>query len=86
MASITLKHIPEHLHAVLKSEAKANYRNLEQEVMARLERSLDADAATRRDQKWIDEALASGPEEPFSKDEFDAALKRGLTKGRSKAA
>jgi hypothetical protein len=86
MASITLKHIPEHLRAVLKNEAEANYRNLEQEVIARLERSLDMDAATRRDQKWIDEALASGPEEPFSREKFTAALKRGLAKARSKAA
>lgn len=86
MGSITLKHIPEHLRAVLKSEAEANHRNLEQEVMARLERSLDLDAATRRDQKWIDEALASGPEEPFSKEKFATALKDGLTKARSKAA
>jgi len=85
MASITLKHIPEHLHAILRNEAKANYRNLEQEVLARLERSLDFDAATRRDQRWIDEALASGPEEPFSKEKFTMALKRGLTKAKSKA-
>ena len=63
---------------MLKNEAAANYRNLEQEVMARLERSLDLDAATRRDQKWIDEALASGPEESFSKEKFTKALKRGL--------
>ena len=86
MASITLKSIPEHLHAILKNEAKANYRNLDQEVVARLERTLDLDAATRRDQKWIDEALASGVEEPFSRKKFAAAFKRGLTKGKSKAA
>lgn len=86
MASITLKNVPQHLLATLKNEAKANFRNLEQEVMARLERSLDLDAATRRDQKWIDEALASGPEEPFSKEKFTAALKRGLTKAKPKAA
>ena len=84
MASITLKHIPEHLHAMLKNEAEANYRKVEQEVMARLERSLDLDAATRRDQKWIDEALASGSEESFSKEKFTKALKRGLTKANSK--
>ena len=86
MASITLKHIPEHLHATLKSEAKANHRDLEQEVVARLERSLDLEAATRRDQKWIDDALASGPEERFNKAKFTAALKRGLAKAKSKAA
>ena len=84
MASITLKHLPDHLHAVLKNEAEANYRSLEQEVMARLGRSLDLDAATRRDQKWIDEALASGPEEVFSPAKFRAALEEGLKKAKSK--
>lgn len=80
MASITLKDMPEHLHAVLRNEAEANYRSLAEEVMARLERSLALDSMTRRDQHWIDEALASGPEEPFSKAKFDAALKRGLAR------
>ena len=86
MANIIPKHIPEYLHAVLKNEAEANYRSLEQEVMARLERSLDMDAATARDQKWVDEALASGPEEPFNKQKFAAALKDGLEKAKSKRA
>jgi hypothetical protein len=84
MATITLKRIPDHLHSVLKNEAQANYRSLEQEVMARLERSLDMDVATVRDQKWIDEAMASGPEEPFSREKFGAALKDGLEKAKSK--
>lgn len=78
--------MPKHLHAVLKNEAEANYRSLTQEVIARLERSLDLDSATRRDQRWIDEALASGPEEPFSNQKFAAALKQGLQKAKSKPA
>ncbi len=86
MASITLRRIPEHLRAVLQNEAEANCRTLGQEVIARLERSLDLDSATRRDQRWVDEALASGPEEPFSKEKFAAALKHGLEKAKSKAA
>ena len=60
MASITLRRMPGHLHAVLKNEAEANCRSVAQEIIARLERSLDLDSATRRDQKWVDEALASG--------------------------
>ena len=86
MASITLRRMPGHLHAVLKNEAEANCRSLAQEVVARLERSLDLDSATRRDQKWVDEALASGSEEPFSRQKFAAALKRGLQKAKSKPA
>jgi hypothetical protein len=84
MATITLKGVPGHLHAVLKNEAEANYRSLEQEVVARLERSLYMDAASARDQKWIDEAFASGSEEPFSDVNFAAALKKGLEKAKSK--
>ena len=85
MATITLRRMPDHLHAVLKNEAEANYRSLAEEVMVRLERSLDLDRATRRDQRWVDEALASGPEQPFSKEQFAAALKRGLQKAKRKA-
>jgi plasmid stability protein len=83
MASITVKDIPEDLHAVLKNEADANFRSLAQEVLARLQRSLDFDTATRRDQNWIDEALASGSEEPFSNEKFKAALDCGLEKAKS---
>jgi plasmid stability protein len=86
MANITVKDIPDDLHAVLKSEAEANFRSLAQEILARLQRSLDFDTATRRDQKWIDEALASGPEEPFNKEKFKATLERGLEKAKSHPA
>ena len=85
MANITLKHIPDDLHATLKSEAEANYRSLPQEVMARLQRTLDQERTTRRDQQWMDEALASGPEEPFSRAKFDAAVQRGLKRAKAKA-
>ena len=62
MASITLKDIPMELHAQLKNEAAANFRSLTQEAMSRLERTFQIDAALtiKRDQKWIDEAIASG--------------------------
>ena len=84
MASITLKDIPEYLHAVLKGEAEANFRSLAQEVMARLQRSLDLEAASRRDQQWIDQALASGAEERFNWDKYEAAVKRGLERAKGK--
>ena len=74
MASITLKDIPLELHAQLKNEAAANFRSLTQEAMSRLERTFQIDAAltTKRDQKWIDEAIASGPESPLTKKEMKA--------------
>jgi hypothetical protein len=80
MASITLKDIPVDLHAQLKSEAEANFRSLTEEAMSRLERTFQIDAAltSKRDQKWIDEAIASGPETPLTKKEMDAIRDRVL--------
>ncbi len=82
MASITLKDIPEELHAQLKNEAAANFRSLTQEAMSRIERTFQIDAAltTRRDQTWIDEAIASGPETPLTKKEMNAIRDRVLRK------
>lgn len=86
MANITIKDVPEDLRVILESEAEANYRSLDQEIMSRLQRSLDSERATRRDQQWIDESLASGPEEPFSHEKFEAAVQRGLQRAKEKAA
>ena len=86
MANITIKDVPEELRVILETEAEANYRSLDQEIMSRLQRSLDSERATRRDQQWIDEAIASGPEEPFSRDGFDAAVQCGLKRAKDKSA
>lgn len=85
MASITLKDIPDDLHAQLKNAASANFRSLTQETMARLERTFEIDAAltTKRDQRWIDEALASGPESPLTDKDMDAIRDRVLKKRKS---
>jgi plasmid stability protein len=86
MANITLKNIPEDLHAQLKLEASANFRSLDQEALARLERSFEIEAAlnTKRDQKWVNQALASGPETPLTRAEMDKVRNRVLA--RRKAA
>lgn len=80
MASITIKDIPEELHGQLKREAEANFRSLNQEVLARVERTFEIDAAlnTKRDQKWVEEALASGPATPLTEKEMDAIRDRVL--------
>src|ERR1017187_5948478 len=80
MASLTLKDIPVELHAQLKNEAAANFRSLTQEAMSRLERTFQIDAAltARRDQRWIDEAVASGPETPLTKKEMERIRDRVL--------
>ena len=63
------------LHAQLKNEASANFRSITQEAMSRLERTFQIDAAltTKRDQKWIDEAIASGPATPLTRKEMEAS-------------
>ena len=80
MPSITLKDIPVELHAQLKNEAAANFRSITQEAMSRIERTFQIDAVlnTKRDQRWIDEAIASGPETPLTKKEMDAIRNRVL--------
>ena len=80
MASITIKDLPTDLHAQLKREAEANFRSLNQEVLARVERTFEIDAAlnTKRHQKWIDEARASGPATPLTEKEMDAIRRRVL--------
>lgn len=80
MASITLKDIPEDLRAQLENEAAANFRSVTQEALARLERTFEIDAAlnTKRDQRWVDEALASGPASPLTEKEMDAIRDRVL--------
>jgi hypothetical protein len=82
MASITLKDIPVDLHAQLKQEADANYRSLNQEAMFRIARTFEIDEAmtSKRDQRLIDEALASGPETTLTKKDLDDIFKRVLKK------
>jgi len=81
MPSITLKDIPEDLHAQLKREAAANFRSLSQEAMARIQRSFDLDerlSAPAVD-RLIEEALQSGPEETLTRAKFDAARRKART-------
>lgn len=80
MSSIVLKDIPDDLRAQLEQEAAANFRSLDQEALARIEMSFQIQEAfsEKRVQAWMDEAVASGPEEPLSKKKFDAAFQRAL--------
>ncbi len=79
-----LKDISDDLRAQLEQEAAANFRTLDQEALARLQRSFDLDLNTSRDQQWIDEALASGPATPLTQAEMDQVRDRVL--GRNKAS
>ncbi|HWY74223.1 MAG TPA: Arc family DNA-binding protein [Verrucomicrobiae bacterium] len=82
MARITIKDIPKELHARLKPEAEANSRSLSREILARVERMFEIDAALnrKRDQRWIDEALASGPATPLTNKEMEAIRNRVLNR------
>jgi hypothetical protein len=84
MASITIKSIPADLHGQLKREAEANFRSLNQEVLSRIERTFEIEAAlnTKRDQRWVDEALASGPATPLTEKQMDAVRNR-IMKGKT---
>jgi len=78
VATITLKDIPEELHAQLKQEAAANFRSLSQEALARIQRSFDLNerlSASTVD-RLIQEALDSGPEETLTRQKFDAARRK----------
>lgn len=78
MATITLKGVPEDLHAQLKREAAANFRSLSQEAMARIQRSFDLDerlSASTVD-RLMQGALDSGPEEVLTREKFDAARRK----------
>ena len=87
MASITLKNIPENLHAQLKREAAANFRSLSQEAMARIQRSFDLDErlTAQTVNRLIQEALDSGPEEALTRQKFDGARQKARTAFASKS-
>ncbi len=86
MASITLKDIPEDLHAQLKAEAEANFRSLTQEALARIERSFafQDKLSAARVNALIGEAVESGAEEPLTRQKFDAARQRARQKFSAK--
>lgn len=86
MASITLKDIPEDLHARLKREGEANFRSMAQEVLARLERTfaMEDRMSTQTVDQLIDESLASGPEAKFSRSKFDNAIAAARTQHAAK--
>jgi len=90
MARITIKDIPKELRARLKREADGNFRSVNQEALARIERSFEMDNAVsaKRDQKWINEALASGRATQWTKREMivihDRVLKRKTVKVRTR--
>ena len=86
MPSITLNDIPPDLHAQLQQEAEANFRSLKQEALARIERSFafQDQRSVARVNGLMREARESGPEEPLSREKFDAARRRARVRHAAK--
>ena len=88
MSDYTLKNIPTDLYHRLQASAEEEFRSINQEILARLRRSFDAqDAKTSAlHARWVHEAFASGEVTPLKPDEIDAAVQRGIAKAKSKRA
>ncbi len=86
MADSTLKNIPKDLYERLRTAAAENFRSVNQEVLARLNRSFDAEDARMCavHARWIHEALASGPATPLQPGELDKAFARGIARSKAR--
>ena len=86
MASITLKDIPEDVHAQLKAEADANLRSLNQEAIIRIQRSFDIQdhLSTELVNKLISEAIESGNPETLTMEQFSLRLQQVKDRTRSR--
>jgi hypothetical protein len=87
MKNYPLKNIPPELYERTKKSATANFRSLNQELLFRVQLSFELEdkAVSALHQKWVDEALASGPARPAKPRDWSNALKRGLARPRSKS-
>ncbi len=88
MVTITLKDIPDDVHAQLKSEAEANLRSLDQEAIIRIQRSFDvADQfSTEAVNRLMDEAIASGAEKEFTAEQMRARFDQTKINTRNRLA
>jgi plasmid stability protein len=60
MATLTLKNIPDELHALLKESAERNRRSLNSEVLVRLESAFTAPVVDAREQVRQMKAFTDG--------------------------
>jgi hypothetical protein len=86
MAEYTLKNIPAEIYQRIQSAAESNFRSLNQEIIFRLNRSLDAEEArmTALHAKWVMEALESGPARPLKVKDLDAAFAAGVKRASAR--
>jgi hypothetical protein len=86
MPDYTLKNIPPALYRRLQSAAEGEFRSLNQEILARLSRSFDAQDAKMSavHARWVHEALNSGSATVLKKGELDKAFERGISQARAR--
>jgi plasmid stability protein len=86
MADITIKDIPDELHAQLQREAAANFRSLGQEAAARIRRTFDLDdrLSSSAVDRLIQEAIDSGGDEELTREQFDSARSKARAEFEAK--
>ena len=88
MPDLQLRNIPAELYSRLQSSAAEHFRSCNQEVIARLDRSFDAEEAkmSALHARWVHEALARGDSTPLKPHELDQAFARGIARAKSRKA
>jgi plasmid stability protein len=86
MPELPLRNIPAELYNRLQSSAAEHFRSLNQEVLARLSRSFDAEEAkmSALHARWVHEALASGDATPIKPGEVDQAFASGVARAKAR--
>jgi len=86
MPGLPLRNIPAELYSRLQASAAEHFRSLNQEVLARLSRSFDAEEArmSALHARWVHEALASGNPTPLKAAEIDRAFARGIARAKTR--
>lgn len=86
MPDLPLRNIPLELYSRLQASAAEHFRSLNQEVLARLNRSFDAEDAkmSALHARWVHEALASGDATPLRPAELDRAFARGVARAKAR--
>ena len=86
MPDLPLRNIPLGLYSRLQASAAEHFRSLNQEVLARLNHSFDAQDAkmTALHARWVHEALASGDATPLRPAELDRAFAKGVARAKAR--
>lgn len=86
MPDLPLRNIPLELYSRLQAAAAEHFRSLNQEVLARLNRSFDTEEAkmSALHARWVHEALASGDATPLKPGELDRAFAKGLARAKTR--